>query len=51
MLNEREMNSLKRGMEEGFKQQGVPLTDRDKWIMDLTIKTTLDTLNKVQTQK
>ena len=47
MLNEEQMNGLKHGIEEGFKQQGFPLTDRDRWIIDLTVKTVIDSLTKI----
>lgn len=47
MLNEEQMNGIKDGIKEGFKNHDIDLTEREKLVMDLTLKTTLDVLNKI----
>jgi hypothetical protein len=47
ILNQEQLLAIKEGIEQGFIAQGYPLSVRDRWIIDLTIKTTLGFLEKV----
>lgn len=47
MINQEQINGIEDGIIEGFHQQGISLSARDKWMINLTIKTTVSSVEKV----
>ena len=50
-LNEQEVSNIKEGIKSGiieaFKREEISLSERDEWIIELSVKTTFDTLGRL----
>ena len=47
ILNDEQFRGLKDALEEGFNLAGIILTDREKVVLDMSVKTTLDLVSHV----
>ena len=50
-LTEQEVNDIREGIKSGiieaFKREEISLNERDEWIIELAVKTTFDTLERL----
>lgn len=46
-LNEEQRSGLTEGIKEGFFNQGITLTMRDAWLIELSVKSTLEGIYKI----
>lgn len=47
MLNKDQLLGIKHGIEKGFENQGYNLTPRERFIIELSVQTTSDTLKTI----
>jgi hypothetical protein len=47
LLNDEQILAIKHTLETGFKENGYTLSEREKWIIDLTVKTAVGTTEQL----
>jgi hypothetical protein len=51
LLNDEQILGIKHGIERGFLKEGILLSERESWIIDLTVKSTLDVVEQMLNTK